>query len=149
MKNPVVETIELAIAAHKSEIKKYEAMLKAYTIGKVTVDEESSGRRGPKLGSKRGPYKIKSKAKSKWDLAGIAKRTISPKWDIEIPKVLKASGQALTTREIIDAIRPGSYSKSKRVLHARCGAIISIYKKQHKYVKEAGLKHGFQAYAAL
>lgn len=146
MKNPVVETIEAAIAAHESEIRKYKAMLKAYVIGKVTTDESTS-KRGPKAGSKRGPYK--KKTSTNLIKSSFREKVESPNWEVEIPRVLKASGQALTTREIIDAIRPGSYSKTKRVLHGRCGAIISIYKKQGKFVKEAGLKDGFQAYMVI
>lgn len=148
MSKTIVKELNALIEKRENEL----AVLKAATVVLISdetddrtirVLKETSGRRGSIKGAKRGPYK---KRKSYTTIKSSFRKSVdSPNWDVEIPKVLKKSGELMTSREIIDAVHPGSYSKTKRVLHGRCSAILSLWKKQGKYVYE-GEKEGWTAY---
>lgn len=137
MKNPIIEGIETAIAAHKAELKKYEAMLALYNSG-VTAENYNARRdgqlrrhaearakaekRGPKPGPRgpRGPYKKKGKGKV---TKAFLKKLESPDWNTEIPKILM--GGSYTSREITEALCPGRHKKTMKVLQGRSSAYIS------------------------
>lgn len=155
MKNPIIEGIETAIAAHKAELKKYEAMLALYNSGATAenynarrdgqlrrhAEARAKARRGPKVGVKRGPYKTKKKIRK-----AFYKKIQSPDWAEVIPKVLpKSELLALTSREVTDKLFPGNWSKTKRVMLGRTSAILSLYKRENKIVNETE-RDGTKAY---
>ena len=83
-------------------------------------------KRGTKPGSKRGPYKTHAKK----GVAGKSyrRKLLSPKWRSLIPSTLKASGKALTTRELTSIITPGLHKKAMSVQVARCSAALYALK---------------------
>ena len=224
MKNPIIEGIETAIAGHKAELKKYEAMLALYHGGpsaehynprrdgqvrrhaakqievsgtptkrkliialmadgeKRTVSEmvnalyptrngttkrilknsvaavlveihneklltrEEGGdgkyvywKKGStgnmNLRGPRGPYKKKRKNAAPVISRSFKDNLPSPDWRTAVPTVLQESGLPLTAREITEKIAPGIHKKTRRVLAARCSAML-VWLKKEGTVKE-------------
>lgn len=157
MKNPIIEGIETAIAAHEDQLKKYRAMLALYNSGPDAenhnarrdgqlrryakakahhISEKQWTGKGPKPGVKRGPYK--KRVKTRVDRLGIT----SPDWKEVIPATIKKSGRALSSRELIDIIAVGKHTSTRKVLHGRCSAMLYWMRKDGsvKEVTEDGVR---------
>jgi hypothetical protein len=223
MKNPIIEGIETAIAAHKAELKKYEAMLALYHSGpsaehynprrdaqvrrhatkqievsgtptkrkliialmadgeKRTVSEmvnaiyptrngttkrilknsvaavlveihkeklltREEGENGKyvywkngstgnmNLRGPRGPYKKKRKNAAPVISRSFKDNLPSPDWRTAVPNALQGMNP-LTAREITEKIAPGIHKKTRRVLAARCSAML-VWLKKEGVVKE-------------
>lgn len=146
MKNPIVESIEFAIAKHKAEITKYEQMLRIYGSEHHNPrrDAQLGTKRGPVSGVKRGPYN-KTKKTRKTSKKFI-KSVESPDWKVVIPKILKDSGRAMTNREINDLLFPTKHKKTRAVLACRSSAYLCNVLLKEGVVKRGPDKEGSISY---
>ena len=144
--------IESKILELKMELDKYQEMRKIYNTKAVRADKVETPA-PTKSAKKRGSYNMtgkysklgkKSKRSAKISrkaLKAAKKRTISPDWNIEIPRILQENGTALTTGQIVEKLRPGVHRATRKVLVARCSAILALKKKDGQMLsrKAAGL----------
>jgi hypothetical protein len=135
-------TASKAIAKCLEEVEALQVVYRLNANGSVkTADSsgslvETAGKRGPKPGPRgpRGSYKKKRKNAAPVISKKFKANLPSPDWRKEVPKALQGMNP-LTAREITEKIAPGVHKKTRRVLTARCSAML-VWLKKEGVVKE-------------
>ena len=118
----IKRAVEDGIKILKKKLNEYEQVLKVLSNGSISNDITMKYKIKAEVEKKR-----KTRKGSSVSLKTL-KRTKSPEWRVEIPKVLRKSGESMTSKEIVSAIFPDkNNSKSMRILNGRCSAILHIF----------------------